>query len=109
MESIKNDLVPSFRTFFLARTDLDQKMLETNPEGYSEYFKDLERKQQLAAPQSQPEGDQWPRMEANMKALIDYDPELLKGFDMERMKTSWDFANKVKVKPPFQYLSSITN
>ena len=76
---------------------MDQEILEANPESYPDYLKQIQREQQLAAPQTQDEGDQWARMEANMTALIDRDPELMKAIDMERMKASMGFVDKVKV------------
>jgi len=107
--SINKTQVPSPRTS-LARTNrLDQKLSETDPERCREYLKEIEREQRLAIPQAQTDGEQWARMEANAKALIDHDPELSKVVDMERMKSSVSFVNKVKVRLAIQHLPSLTN
>jgi predicted component of type VI protein secretion system len=37
------------------------------------------------------------QMEVNIKALKDYDPNFIPGFDMGRLKKSMAYMNKVKV------------
>jgi hypothetical protein len=37
------------------------------------------------------------QVEVNMKALMDADPKLVPGFDLERLRKSMAYMNKVKV------------
>lgn len=37
------------------------------------------------------------QMQVNMKALMDADPKFIPGFDLEMLKTTMTYVNKVKV------------
>jgi hypothetical protein len=109
MESIKNAEVQCFNPFIGQNLNLNQKIRETDPEAYREWFQNFMSEQEAAAPKAVPEEMQWAKMEANMKAFVDHDPQLMKNLDMEAVKASWDFAHKVKVGPRCRVSSFITN
>jgi hypothetical protein len=74
-----------------------QEIYATDPEGYREYLKGVERKGKEVIPKGLTDEEKIAQMETNMKALIDHDPDLIKSFDIERMKKSFTYMNKVKV------------
>jgi hypothetical protein len=74
-----------------------QEIFATDPERFREYLKDSERRGKEVMPDDLTDKEKIAQMEVNMKALTDYDPDLIPGFDMERMRKSMAFMNKVKV------------
>lgn len=73
-------------------------MYATDPEGYLEYMKELERRGKEVVPSDMTDEDAVAQMEVYMKALRDHDPELFKNsVDIERMKKSYFYMSKVQV------------
>jgi hypothetical protein len=74
-----------------------QEIFATGPEHYREYLKESERRGKEVMPNDLTDEEKIAQMEVNMKALTDYDPDLIPGFDIERVRKSMAFMNKVKV------------